>query len=259
MVRLRCGDRGNSSDSRRCARARAWSIALLTTIRCSQGPNGRRRSKRSSARIGPGRFLCDVLGRGTVPHDEVGGAVRARPVRPEETLERLARPTLRLRADGVRRCIQYRRSRRSRCALRARPGVRVVLVRCSERSLQRRLTEPWHAAFLFSGKACEGRSVAACLRDVQRRHGGSFATIADDGSIHAKVGWWREGPGNVQITIRRYDGTGPITRTPGPDGYGKTGFQPSILTFATTGCWRITGKVGPSQISFVVRVSKVGA
>jgi len=89
--------------------------------------------------------------------------------------------------------------------------------------------------------------------------GGSFATVAGDGSIHAKVGWWRGRPGNVQITIRRYNNTGPSTRTRGPNGYGETGFQPSILTFPTTGCWRVTGKVGRSQISFVVRVSKVGS
>ena len=36
--------------SARSARARAWSIARLTTIRCSHGRSGRRRSKRCSAR-----------------------------------------------------------------------------------------------------------------------------------------------------------------------------------------------------------------
>ena len=41
----------SASTSRRVARERAWSIARFTTIRCSHGPNGRRRSNLSSARM----------------------------------------------------------------------------------------------------------------------------------------------------------------------------------------------------------------
>ena len=40
------------------ARARAKSIARLTTIRCSHGPNGRRRSNRSRARTAARNASC---------------------------------------------------------------------------------------------------------------------------------------------------------------------------------------------------------
>lgn len=87
--------------------------------------------------------------------------------------------------------------------------------------------------------------------------GGYAATIARDGTIRTKVGWWRGAPGNVRITIRPFRGSRPTTHTRGPGGYGETGFQPSILTFPGTGCWNVTGNVGRSQISFVVRVARV--
>src|SRR5207253_1754101 len=47
-----------SSASGRSARARAQSIARLTTIRWSQGPNGRFRSNRSSARTAERKASC---------------------------------------------------------------------------------------------------------------------------------------------------------------------------------------------------------
>ena len=71
----------------------AQSIARLTTIRCSHGPNGRRRSKRSQrAQRRQERLLGDVLGGRRVVHDEPGRPVGARPVAAEELVDRVRRP-----------------------------------------------------------------------------------------------------------------------------------------------------------------------
>jgi hypothetical protein len=86
--------------------------------------------------------------------------------------------------------------------------------------------------------------------------GGSYATIEADGSIHAKVGWNRRVPGQLRITGRRLDAGAAPLRSLVPNGYGRVGFQPSGLVFATTGCWRVTGRVGQARLSFVVRVVK---
>jgi hypothetical protein len=64
-------------------------MARLTTIRCSHGPNGRRRSKRSRfADRGDERLLRDVLGGGRIVDDEIRRPVGAAPVQPEQLLER---------------------------------------------------------------------------------------------------------------------------------------------------------------------------
>ena len=85
-----------SPTSRRSARARAWSIARLIAMRCSQGRSGRRRSKRFSR---PERrekgLLRDVLRRRGVVDDEVGGLVQPRPVTVEQRLDRLGAARLR--------------------------------------------------------------------------------------------------------------------------------------------------------------------
>jgi hypothetical protein len=87
--------------------------------------------------------------------------------------------------------------------------------------------------------------------------GGTIATINADGSITAKVGWWRGIPGKLVISGRRLDGEAPPLRADVPEGYGSQGFQPTGLTFPTTGCWEVTGKVGDAELTFVVTVSKV--
>jgi hypothetical protein len=87
--------------------------------------------------------------------------------------------------------------------------------------------------------------------------GGAMATINDDGTIDAKQGWWRGVPGTLRISGRRLDGTSPPLRAHVPSGYGRTGFNPAGLTFPTTGCWKVTGRVGRAQLSYVVKVSKL--
>ena len=53
------------------------------------------------------------------------------------------------------------------------------------------------------------------------------ATVEDDGSIHAKLGWWRGAPGRLRITGRRLDATAPPLEAHVPAGYGQRGFQPT--------------------------------
>ncbi|MFL5944910.1 MAG: hypothetical protein ACJ74D_10460 [Gaiellaceae bacterium] len=87
--------------------------------------------------------------------------------------------------------------------------------------------------------------------------GGAMAIVNRDGSIRAKVGWWRGVPGKLRIGGERLDGKAPPLRAVVPDGYGRKGFQPSRLTFPTTGCWRVTGTVGSARLAFVLRVTKI--
>ena len=81
----------------------------------------------------------------------------------------------------------------------------------------------------------DGRLVAGRLPG-----GGKRALSNRDGSISAKFGWWRAGSGTIRITGRRIDAPARPLRARVPAGYG-AGFQATVLTFATTGCWRITG------------------
>jgi hypothetical protein len=85
--------------------------------------------------------------------------------------------------------------------------------------------------------------------------GGSRATINRDGTIWAKVGWWRAGSAKPVITGRRLDAPAPRLRADVPDGYA-AGFQATGLTFPTTGCWRVTGTFGKAHLTFTVLVTR---
>jgi hypothetical protein len=78
--------------------------------------------------------------------------------------------------------------------------------------------------------------------------------VEPDGSIGWKLGWYRLVSGRLEITGRRLDATAPPLRASIPDGYGLTGFQSTGVTFATEGCWEITGTVADTPLTFVVFV-----
>jgi hypothetical protein len=79
-------------------------------------------------------------------------------------------------------------------------------------------------------------------------------SIEPDGSIAAKLGWWRITPGTLAIIGRRLDASAPPLRASIPEGYGSSGFQASGVWFPTEGCWEITGTVGGQTLSFVTFV-----
>lgn len=85
--------------------------------------------------------------------------------------------------------------------------------------------------------------------------GGKRATINADGSLRAKFGWWRAGRTKPIITGRRLDAHAAPMKARVPDGYGN-GFQATVLTFPTTGCWRITGSFHQTQLTFTMLVTK---
>ncbi len=84
--------------------------------------------------------------------------------------------------------------------------------------------------------------------------GGSYAEIRPQGSIVAKLGWWRVVDGRLGIEGERLDAPAAPLRARIPDGYGSRGFQATQLTFPTAGCWRVVGRVSGRRLTFVVRV-----
>jgi len=94
-----------------------------------------------------------------------------------------------------------------------------------------------------------GQIVAGRLRS-----GGVRATIRADGTIDAKVGWWRAGEQRIHITGTRLDAHAPPLRADVPEGYSR-GFQATGLSFPTPGCWRVTGSYGGRSLSFTVLVT----
>ncbi len=75
-----------------------------------------------------------------------------------------------------------------------------------------------------------------------------------DGSVEEKFGWWHEAKGKLRIEGRRLDAQAPLLRASIPDGYGEMGFQSSIISFPTDGCWQVTGSVGDTNLTFVTLV-----
>ena len=86
--------------------------------------------------------------------------------------------------------------------------------------------------------------------------GGYRAEIEQDGSIAAKYGWWRSrARPKLRVSGHRLDEPAPHLRASIPDGYDR-GFQATGISFPTTGCWRVTGRVGTATLTFTVLVSK---
>jgi hypothetical protein len=70
-----------------------------------------------------------------------------------------------------------------------------------------------------------GKLVAGRLPD-----GGSNAEAKPDGSIRAKLGWWRAVEGRLSIDGVRLHDSAPPLRAFIPLGYGPTGFQATVLS-----------------------------
>jgi len=88
--------------------------------------------------------------------------------------------------------------------------------------------------------------------------GSAWAEINPDGSIVAKLGWWRGVAGTLSIKGRRIDAPAPPLRVElHLASYPEKGFIPSTLTFPTVGCWRVVGSQGGASLVFVVKVTKV--
>jgi hypothetical protein len=85
--------------------------------------------------------------------------------------------------------------------------------------------------------------------------GGAMATINPNGSIWAKLGWWRGVPGRLVITGHRLDAPALRLTADVPYGYGSVGFQATGITFPTVGCWHVDGRVGRASLVFVVSVT----
>jgi hypothetical protein len=65
-------------------------------------------------------------------------------------------------------------------------------------------------------------------------------------------------PGRLRITGRRINGPAPPLRAHVPSGYGEGArLQASGLIFKTQGCWRVTGRVGRTTLTFVTRGGEV--
>jgi hypothetical protein len=84
-----------------------------------------------------------------------------------------------------------------------------------------------------------------------------------DGSIEIKFPWWAAGvEGGLSIAGRRLDGPAPPVRAQINSGWPETGFSgdafwASGVIFASEGCWRVTGRVGATHLTFVTLVVKV--
>ncbi|MGD2161790.1 MAG: hypothetical protein PVI81_07285 [Anaerolineales bacterium] len=82
--------------------------------------------------------------------------------------------------------------------------------------------------------------------------------IRSDGSLAMKFPWWRaEGVnGPIEVRGKRLDAPGSGVEIELPDGYGDTGFQASILTFPSEGCWQVSAYAGDAELRFVVEVMR---
>ena len=135
------------------------------------------------------------------------------------------------------------------------PGAETPVAECNVTvaNAATRPPRPVPRAFNYGNKTiavalspANGRIVAGKLAG-----GGVRATIRSDGSIDAKVGWWRAGERLIRITGHRLDAIAGPLRADVPEGYSR-GFQATGLIFPNPGCWRVTGSYAGRSLSFTV-------
>lgn len=84
----------------------------------------------------------------------------------------------------------------------------------------------------------------------------TWGQVLPDGSVWAKLGWWRGVSGRLTIQGERLDAPARPLRARVPAGYGHIGFQSTGLIFPTAGCWEVLGSVAGHDITFIVLVTK---
>jgi hypothetical protein len=81
----------------------------------------------------------------------------------------------------------------------------------------------------------------------------------DDGLFGTKIGWIPDRARNLTLTVsgRRLDAPGRMRVLGVSWGYSSNGkgSWASAVAFPEGGCWRITGRAGPTTLSYVVRVA----
>jgi hypothetical protein len=99
------------------------------------------------------------------------------------------------------------------------------------------------------GLGAEGRTITF------QPSGAGF--VLPDGSLQWKFLWMKA---RLPMTIegRRLDAPSSPLRSRVNHEFDNENFQPSSLIFPTPGCWEITSRVGPSSLTFVVNVVKIG-
>lgn len=92
---------------------------------------------------------------------------------------------------------------------------------------------------------------AAGVLHVDRNH-------PDDGTFGTKLGWIPDRDRNLRLTVsgKRLDGPGRMIVRGVFWGYSSTGkgSWASAVAFPKPGCWQITGRAGPTILSYVVEV-----
>ena len=86
--------------------------------------------------------------------------------------------------------------------------------------------------------------------------------VPDDGTFGTKLGWIPDRHRGHELTVtgRRLDAPGRMRVLGVFWGRASTGkwSWASAVSFPAAGCWRITGRVGPTTVSYVVRVATAG-
>lgn len=83
-----------------------------------------------------------------------------------------------------------------------------------------------------------------------------WVTLPPDGTVSVgapwKFPWVRLLAGDLSIGVKQVDSAAPLATTHIPTGYGASGFQSSLVTFPTRGCWEVTGTVANRSLRFTV-------
>jgi hypothetical protein len=109
---------------------------------------------------------------------------------------------------------------------------------------------------LWTGLPLDGRMVVSA--SLQSPPGTFFGQIHADGSISEKFPWWgaRSAGSRLMVAGARLDAHArPLRATVVPGIAHSPHFWATRLTFANSGCWRVTARAGAAKLSFVISVS----